>query len=87
MSARVKLYSMQHCPFCDRAKRLLDDKEINHEVIDLTSQPEELEKLRKRTGMRTVPQIFINDELIGGFQELSAMESSGELKKKLEGKP
>ena len=81
---KVQIYSTTHCPFCDRAKSLLDHKKVEYQVIDLTSDPDELNKLKRRTGMRTVPQIFIGNELIGGFQELSALEESGELDKKLQ---
>ena len=82
MAKEIRVYSAIHCPFCDRAKELLDRKGMTYQVIDLTSDPDELNKLKERTGMRTIPQIFIGDELIGGFQELSALESSGELDKK-----
>ena len=83
MAKEIRIYSTAHCPFCDRAKNLLDRKNIEYEVVDLTSDPEELKKLKERTGMRTVPQIFIDNELIGGFQELSTLEESGELDSKL----
>ena len=83
MTKEVRVYSATPCPFCDLAKGLLDRKGITCRVIDLTSDPDELNKLKGRTGLRTVPQIFIGDEFIGGFQELSALESSGELDKKL----
>ena len=86
MDQKIKIYSTMYCPFCDRAKDLLDNRGIDYLSIDLTSSPDELEQLKERTGMRTVPQIFIDDEFIGGFQELSALESSGELNKKLQAK-
>ena len=84
MSKEVRIYTTTHCPFCQRAKDLLNQKQIKHQVIDLTFNPQELSKLKERTGMRTVPQIFIGEELIGGFQELSKLEESGELNKKLQ---
>lgn len=83
MAKEIKIYTTTHCPYCDRAKGLLDRKSIEYQVIDLTSDLDELNKLKARTGMRTVPQIFIGDEFIGGFQELSALENSGELEQKL----
>ena len=83
MNKEILIYSTSYCPFCDRAKKLLDNKGIQYKVIDLTSDPSELTKLKERTGMKTVPQIFIGDELIGGFQELSNLNQSGELDKKI----
>ncbi|MCY4644505.1 MAG: glutaredoxin 3 [Bacteriovoracales bacterium] len=79
----VKVYTTEYCPYCDRAKKLLDRKQIDYKVIDLSSDPDELAKLKEKTGLKTVPQIFIGEELIGGFQELSLLESSGELDKKI----
>lgn len=83
MSKEILIYSTSYCPFCDRAKNLLDNKGIQYKVINLTSDPFELTKLKERTGMKTVPQIFIGDEFIGGFQELSDLNQSGELDKKI----
>ena len=58
-------------------------KNIPFEEIDLTGKTEELNKLKKRTGFMTVPQIFFDDELIGGYQELARLDSSGQLDQKL----
>ena len=81
--AQVKVYTTAYCPFCVQAKRLLDSEKIEFEEINLEGKWDELDALKAKTGMRTVPQIFINDELIGGFQELSGLRSSGELHSKL----
>ena len=80
--AKVKIYTTGYCPYCDAAKSFLQAKEIPYEEIDVSS-PDERMVLKKRTGWMTVPQIFINDQLIGGYQELVALEQAGELKKKL----
>ena len=80
MSKKAKVYTTIHCPFCVRAKELLDSQGIDYETIDLSDNPEELMALKERTGMRTVPQIFIDGEFIGGFQELVAFQNSGQLK-------
>ncbi|MCB0394982.1 MAG: glutaredoxin 3 [Bdellovibrionales bacterium] len=77
--AEVKIYSKDYCPYCDRAKNLLKQKGQGYEEINLENDPEGFEKLKSQTGMRTVPQIFINGKLVGGFQELSALNASGEL--------
>ena len=85
MTQEIRIYSTSYCPYCDRAKELLGRKGIEYQEIDLTSSPDEFTKLKERTGMRTVPQIFIGDELIGGFQELNELDHSGELDRKLAG--
>jgi glutaredoxin 3 len=78
--AKVEIYCTQYCPYCVRAKALLKSKGVGFEEIDVTDDPE----LRARMvvlagGRRTVPQIFINGEIIGGCDELYALERSGEL--------
>lgn len=80
VSKDIKIYTTTHCPFCTRAKELLESNGIAYKAIDLSDNPEELLALKERTGMRTVPQIFIGDELIGGFQELAELHRRGELK-------
>ena len=78
--AKVTVYSTQFCPYCEAAKRLLEDKGADFEVIDLTHDAEGRTKLiEKSNGMRTVPQIFIGDQHIGGFDQLSALDQKGEL--------
>lgn len=77
--AKVIMYTKAWCPYCTHAKRLLESKQQSFEEINLEDDPAAFEELRKKTGMRTVPQIFINDELIGGFQELSELDQQGKL--------
>lgn len=79
---QVKVYSTAYCPFCDAAKAHLKRRGIPFEEIDV-SDDDAKQALKQRTGWRTVPQIFIGEELIGGYQELMALDSSGELAKKL----
>src|SRR5262249_53921754 len=74
------VYTRESCPYCVRAKQLLKSKGIAFEEINLEGREQELKELKERTGWRTVPQIFIDDKLIGGFQELAAMDARGELK-------
>lgn len=81
--ANVKIYTKNYCPYCVHAKNLLQNKGVSFTEENLEDNPEEMMALIQKTGMRTVPQIFINDELIGGFTELSALEQAGELDKKL----
>jgi glutaredoxin 3 len=77
--AKVKMYITNNCPYCIRAKNLLDHKNIAFDVVDLTGQPEEIQALKNRTHWKTVPQIFINNKLVGGYTELAELDSSGEL--------
>lgn len=84
MSARVRVYSTQICPYCIRAKVLLKERGIAFEEIDVTGDADQRAWLVEATGgRRTVPQIFINDEAIGGFDDLRKLELSGELAKKI----
>lgn len=80
-NAPVKIYTWTVCPFCVRAKQLLKQKGIPYEEINLDGKDDELEALRKRTNFKTVPQIFINDKMIGGYTDLAALDQSGELDK------
>ena len=78
--AKVEVYSTNYCPYCMRAKALLRSKGVAFEEIDVTDDPELRAKMVKRAGgRRTVPEIFINGEIIGGCDELFALERSGEL--------
>ena len=65
---QIEIYSTQLCPFCVRAKALLDS--IDHKI---------LQRMMKRSGQRTVPQIFIDGISVGGFEQLSQLAAAGEL--------
>ena len=86
MSA-VVMYSTRACGYCVRAKMLLQKRGIPFDEIDVTHDADRRTWLVKATGLRTVPQIFIHDESIGGFDELHALDRSGELQSKLAAKP
>ena len=75
----VKIYLTRFCPYCHAAKNLLSKEGIPFEEIDLTDTPQELQALKQRTGQRTVPQIFIGEEMIGGFDDLNQLHQSGQL--------
>jgi glutaredoxin 3 len=78
------MYTTNICPYCIRAKMLLNAKGVSFEEINVSGDHETRDWLVKVTGRRTVPQIFINDEAIGGFDEMRALDRAGELDKKLE---
>ncbi len=78
--AEVIIYSTTVCPYCIRAKQLLERKGIPYKEINLSNEaPEVRVELMQRTHHRTVPQIFINDQFIGGFDQLYALEREGKL--------
>ena len=81
--ADVVIYTTRVCPYCVRAKQLLTRKNVVYKEIDLSTDSEQRQAFIARTRMRTVPQIFINDEFIGGCDELYALERKGELDAKL----
>jgi glutaredoxin 3 len=83
MIARVQVYSTQICPYCIRAKALLTKREVPFEEIDVSRDDEKRAWLVSASGMRTVPQIFIDGKPIGGSDELHALDASGELEKLL----
>jgi len=77
--AKVIMYSKVPCPYCVNAKRLLDEKGVKYEVIDLTDRPEEMQKIKDDTGWRTVPIIMIDGKLIGGYSDMKALDEEGKL--------
>jgi glutaredoxin 3 len=83
--ANVVIYTKESCPFCVRAKALLSQKGVSFTEHNLEDKPDELQALKNRTGLKTVPQIFINKELVGGFSDLAQLEASGKLDEKLKG--
>jgi glutaredoxin 3 len=83
--ASVQVYTTVYCPFCVRAKALLRDKGVGFEEIDVTDDAELREKMVELAGgRRTVPEIFVNGQLVGGYDELRALDRSGELDRLLE---
>ena len=78
--ARVEVYTTPSCPYCVQAKRLLHARKIPYSEIDLAADPVLRADIMVRTGRRTVPQIFIDGQPIGGFDELQAMDVAGTLR-------
>lgn len=75
----VVIYTTQVCPYCVRAKQLFQRKGVSYREIDVSFDQAERMALVARTKQRTVPQIFINDQHIGGCDDLYALERSGQL--------
>jgi glutaredoxin 3 len=78
-SARVVVYSTPFCGYCGAAKRLLATKGAEFTEVDVMFEPGRRAEMEERSGRRTVPQIFINDRHIGGFDDLNALDKAGEL--------
>lgn len=77
--AKIKVYTKDNCPYCEMAKMLLTHKGAEFEEESLGSDADKMIALAKKTGMKTVPQIFIDDQLIGGYTDLKSMDDSGKL--------
>ena len=74
------MYSTAVCPFCLRAEMLLNSKGVTEiEKIRVDLDPRQREEMMNKTGRRTVPQIYIGDRHVGGFEELAALEHAGKL--------
>lgn len=78
---KVKIYEFDVCPYCENAKALLRAFSVEFEEIVITR--EEIAELSKKTGMMTAPQIFFDEELIGGFDDLNALVQAGQLDERL----
>lgn len=84
---KITIYTKDYCPYCDQAKRLLKELGATFREIDITYTPEMMEELVKRSGMMTVPQIFVRDEFgekcLGGCDDIYKLHEEGKLMKEL----
>ena len=76
MQPKVQMYATSWCPYCERARQLLQDKNVDFEEIDVEARPEARAEMMARSGRRTVPQIFIGDTHVGGSDELLALDEA-----------
>jgi glutaredoxin 3 len=84
MAAEVEMYTTMFCPYCTRARTLLERKGAAFTEIDIIEEPARRAEMIRRAGGRTsVPQIFINGEHVGGSDELTTLDRAGELDAKL----
>lgn len=79
MSAPVLIYVSRYCGWCTRALALLEAKDVDADVIVVDTDRELRQEMETRSGRRTVPQIFIGERHIGGFDDLSALDAAGQL--------
>ena len=86
MTAHVLMYSTGVCPYCVMAERLLKAKGVDEiEKVRIDLDPEQRTQMMQKTGRRTVPQIYIGDTHVGGFDDLSALDRAGKLEPLLRG--
>ena len=85
MSVPVTVYSTAVCPYCIRAERLLEAKGVTVQKVRVDLDPAERVKMMERTGRRTVPQIYVGDTHVGGFDDLYALDQAGKLDPLLNG--
>ncbi len=76
---RVIVYSSPFCGYCSAAKRLLRSKSVAFTEVDVMFDPDRKREMIERSGRRTVPQIFIDGRHVGGFDDLSALDATGQL--------
>ncbi|MFZ9708113.1 MAG: glutaredoxin 3 [Steroidobacteraceae bacterium] len=78
-AAKIVMYSSNWCPYCLRARRLLQSKGVAFEEIDVDADPQRRQDMRQRSGRHTVPQIFIGARHVGGCDDLHALDAAGQL--------
>jgi glutaredoxin 3 len=79
MSSQITIYTKSHCPFCVRAKRLLDRKGVAYEEVSVEGKDDLRRWLVEASGQMTVPQIFVGDRSLGGFSDIDALDREGRL--------
>ncbi len=76
---KITVYTKQNCPFCVRAKRLLDRKGVSYEEISVEGEDDLRSWLVEKSGQQTVPQIFAGERSLGGYSDLAALDGEGKL--------
>ena len=76
---KVVIYTTNYCPYCFGAKALLRSKSVEFEEIDVTDDPVRRGEMERLSGRRTVPQIFIDDHSVGGYDDARRLDATGEL--------
>ena len=84
MSRKAVIYATSWCPYCSRARQLLEQKGVAIEEIDVDARPEARLEMMSRSGRRTVPQIFIGETHVGGCDDLLDLDARGSLDKLLQ---
>jgi glutaredoxin 3 len=79
----LTIYTKDYCPYCTQAKNLLSSLGASYQEIDVTNNQELLREIAQKSRMRTVPQIFLGDECLGGYMDIAALHHEGKLREKL----
>ena len=79
MPAKITMYSTRFCPYCMRARSLLKKKNVEYEEIRVGSSPALWQEMREKTNGTTVPQIIINGQVIGGYDDMAQLDREGKL--------
>lgn len=77
MSKEVIVYTFETCPYCVKVKRLLDNKGVKFKEVEISGQDDKLAKLKDKTGCGTVPQVFVDDTFIGGYDDVFKLHKEG----------
>lgn len=77
--SEVVMYSSGYCPYCIRARMLLEAKQVSYQDISVDQEPAQRARMQQLSGRTSVPQIWIGERHVGGFTDLLALESKGEL--------
>ena len=77
--AKVVIYTTNYCPYCFRAKALLRSKDVEFEEINVTDDSDRRAEMERLSGRRTVPQILVDDQPIGGYDDARGLDAIGEL--------
>lgn len=77
--AEVLIYSKTYCPYCVKAKKFFEQRNVKYTEHMMDDRFEEFDQLKQKTGLMTVPQIFINGEFIGGYSDLEAANKDGKI--------
>ncbi len=75
----VTIYTKNYCPYCHKAKDLLDSLNIEYKDIDVTEDQSKLDEAVEKSGFTTVPQVFIGDKCLGGFDDINKLNEEGKL--------
>ncbi len=76
---KVEIYTTQWCPYCHAAKSLLDDKGVSYEEVDADDPDVRMAMVQRANGRRTVPQIFVGETHVGGYDDMAALDRRGQL--------
>jgi len=76
---KIEIYGTEYCGYCTAARMLLKKKGLDYEDVLISKDEKAFERMQERSGRQSVPQIFINDQPIGGFDELYSLEQNGDL--------